>query len=44
MEDKYGPPFSVPLVIEEIEEDPSVITIQDAAYYRGLKKSWCYCF
>ncbi len=38
MRNKYGPPFSVPLKVENINEDPAKIEFVDAAYYPGLKR------
>ncbi len=38
MENKYGPPFSIPLTIEEIQDDGSLINITNVAYYKNLKR------
>ena len=38
MKNKYGPPFSLPLKVETINEDPAKIEFIDAAYYPGLKR------
>ncbi len=38
MKNKYGPPFSLPLKVETINEDPAKLTFVDAAYYPSLKR------
>lgn len=38
MKNKHGPPFSIPLSLANIEDDPSELEIVDAAYYKGLKR------
>ncbi|MFH1590416.1 MAG: hypothetical protein ABIC95_00670 [archaeon] len=38
MTNKFGPPFSLTLELEEIEEDPAVITLDDVAYYLRYKR------
>ncbi len=38
MKNKYGPPFSIPLVVKDIEDDDSSLTLVDAAYFKYLKR------
>ena len=38
MKNKFGPPFSIPLSLSDMEEDLSEIEVLDAAYYKGLKR------
>jgi len=38
MKNQYGPPFSIPLTVEELGDDNSQITIDQAGYYKGLKR------
>ncbi len=38
MENKYGPPFSIPLVVEEIGDDGTLLDILDVTYYKALKR------
>ncbi len=38
MRNKYGPPFSLPLKVETINEDNAKLTFVDAAYYPSLKR------
>ncbi|MGM5480850.1 MAG: hypothetical protein ACQESE_00400 [Nanobdellota archaeon] len=38
MENKFGPPFSIPLSFEDLEDDGTKIELEDAAYYKGLNR------
>ncbi len=38
MKNKYGPPFSTPLIVQEIADDDSQLTLMDAAYYKYAKR------
>lgn len=38
MENRYGPPFSLPLTLLELEDDGSDLTLENVAYYKGVKR------
>jgi hypothetical protein len=38
MQNKFGPPFSVPLLLADLEADPSKLSITEVAYYKNLKR------
>lgn len=38
MKNTHGPPFSLPLLVADIADDPSTIEVSDVAYYKGLKR------
>ena len=38
MTNQFGPPFSIGLTVEEIGEDDSLLSVEDVAYYSGLKR------
>lgn len=38
MKNRYGPPFSLPLTLMEIEDDGTQLFIEEVAYYKNLKR------
>lgn len=38
MKNRYGPPFALPLTVKEMENDKSIIYIDDIVYYKNMNR------